>query len=68
MELEDLAEGLLTEVKMYASLDACIKNTNLLLLLDDNNKMAGETRIQVLSIYLLGPKFGRFKIYVFNNF
>lgn len=47
MELEDLAEGLLRDVKMFPSLDFCIKNTDLLLLLDDNDKREDETRIQV---------------------
>lgn len=47
MELEDLAEGLLTSVKMFSSLDACIKQTDLLLILDDNDKKRDETRIEV---------------------
>ena len=47
MELEDLAEGNLREVKMYNNLDDCIQKTNLFLILDENNKPDEISKIEV---------------------
>jgi len=46
MELEDLAEGQLCSVKMFSSLESALKTTDLLLILDENDKKENESRIE----------------------
>lgn len=46
MELEDLAEPLLAAAEMHSSLEVVVKNTDFLLILDDNDKHDHETRIE----------------------